>query len=288
MHKKARKLYGNSAVFKPIISDLEKLSKGIDICVNNKIIKIHFRMVLLLGYNLAMNSACQFSKGFNAKRYGRICQATANECQFMTIENEALLRNISNYEQDLLSVNPDTGIKNKCVWHDRFDYHVVEYLYFDEMHDICEGLITYSLSKVLTELIVVKKYFTIDQFNKRIKWFSFPIHETNKPRPILSEISTKKKKEKFATKIKFKQTAAESLCFARYLGIMVGDLIPDNNDEYWNIYKLMRGIISITTSASITIAELAELEILIEKLDEAFIREFGALKTKLHFLIHLP
>ena len=46
------------------------------------------------------------------------------------------------------------------------------------------------------------------------------------------------------TKIRMKLSGIQSLCFGRYLGLMIRDLIPDGN-KYWKLYLIFRKIIGI-------------------------------------------
>lgn len=43
-------------------------------------------------------------------------------------------------------------------------------------------------------------------------------------------------------------SASESLCFIRYLGLMIGDLIIDTNNKNWKLYLMLREIVHILLS----------------------------------------
>lgn len=61
------------------------------------------------------------------------------------------------------------------------------------------------------------KYFTVETLNNRVETFNYgPIDIRNRP----TLISTEHLKQGV-----IKMSAAESLCFTRYLGLIIGDLV---------------------------------------------------------------
>ena len=86
-------------------------------------------------------------------------------------------------------------------------------------------------------------------------------------------------------KIIFKQSAAESLCLARYLGLIIGDLIPMGN-EHWKLYLTIRKMVDIVTSPRLLKHNPSMLEDLIRIHNKKYLSLFGYLKPKMHFPIH--
>jgi len=77
----------------------------------------------------------------------------------------------------------------------------------------------YSLTSLLHNLIFYLKLFLLRTLNKRIKCFVYNDTEIfNKPSPITSD----------NLKERIRMLASKMLCFSRYLGIMIGDLVPVN------------------------------------------------------------
>ena len=67
-------------------------------------------------------------------------------------------------------------------------YHVVGGLPPDAMHDILEGVLEYFVKELLKMFIFEKKYFRLDDLNRRISAFDFGYHnDTNRPAPILAQ-----------------------------------------------------------------------------------------------------
>lgn len=75
------------------------------------------------------------------------------------------------------------------------------------------------------------------------------------------------------------------LCLIKYFGIIMGDLI-DEDDPHWKLYLYLRKIVDIIFSPRITTKLAEELSDVIEKHNSLYISLFGCLKPKLHLLVH--
>ncbi|KAJ1523132.1 hypothetical protein ONE63_001025 [Megalurothrips usitatus] len=82
-------------------------------------------------------------------------------------------------------------------------------------------------------------------------------------------------------------SASEYLCLARYLCLMVGDLIPEGN-QVWKLHLILREIVEILTSPVIDCNIKLYIQTLVEEHHKLYINCFGHLKPKHHFLIHHP
>lgn len=145
------------------------------------------------------------------------------------------------------------------------------------MHDMLEGVCVYVIRAILYAFIFQKKYFTLEELNMRIKQFSVSSEDSNKP----PAITKNEKKEK----LNLKYSASEMLYLTRYLGLIIGDLIP-LNDEHWKMYILLRKIVDILICPQMTLSQIRDLVRLILDLNSAYIRFYETLKPKFHFLIH--
>lgn len=249
-YTKHRKLLGNNAVFHRVITNINTLIKdGLELRINGINQLVYFQCILFVGDNLGLNSACGFVENFGkCLRYCRICTATSDQCGLMCEEDSALLRNRENYEKDLnqisyVSESYDSGIKENCIFNRIINFHIVENKSVDIMHDLLEGVASYTISKVLTVFIYEQKYFTLQTLNNLIKNFNYgDIDKSNKPRLITKENSKKTGNDIIKNKIKLKQSSSEMLCLSRYLGPIIGHLIPENN-EYWKLYLTLRRLL---------------------------------------------
>ena len=207
-------MFGNQKVFAKTIEDLNMFSEqGITINVDGCDIQVYFECVLILGDNLGLNSICGFSESFTAPRYCRICSGTYCMCQEMIRENKRLIRTVESYELDVLADNfVLTGIKERCVFNQLKNFHITENISVDVTHDFCEGVIEYSVGKVL-DTLVRNNIISLHTINCRIESFPYgELEKPNKPRPLQKTGS-----EKGGLKLKLKQSAAEMLCLGRYL-----------------------------------------------------------------------
>ena len=181
-----------------------------------------------------------------------------------------------------------TGIKSECLFNKLINFHIAENKTLDIMHDLFEGVVKYTLTKVLTCLIFINKLFSLETLNQRILTFCYGEVERNKPRPIEKDTGKTNANDKVQNKIKIKQSSAEMLCLSRYLGVIIGDLIPPHN-IYWEVYLTFRQIIGIVTAPRFNnMADISNLRLLIRKHNEIYVELFGLLKPKMHFMVHIP
>jgi hypothetical protein len=116
-----------------------------------------------------------------------------------------------------------------CVFHQLPNFHVSQNMSLDLMHDVLEGILRYDMAHILNYLINTKKYFNLDNINKRIQHFKFCEVDTGNPIPQIRADHIKKKH--------IIMSASEMLAFVSYFGILVGDLVPED-DECWQLYTV--------------------------------------------------
>lgn len=128
---------------------------------------------------------CGFVESFKSKRFCRICYASKEEYQELLEENENLLRDKTSYDRDIADkIFSDSGIKEECIFNKIENYDICENISVDEMHDLSEGAVSYSLSGSIEGLISTEK-ITLEKIKNRIESFPFCEREkSNKPRPL--------------------------------------------------------------------------------------------------------
>ncbi|XP_051173978.1 uncharacterized protein LOC127289825 [Leptopilina boulardi] len=281
-HSDDLKNFGNKKIFQKLIEELNILSdEGIIINVEGTDKKIYFQCIQILGDNLGLNKICGFSESFIANRFCRICTATKEQCQKLLEEDEHLLRDVKSYEKVVAEEKfADSGLKEKCIFNDIKNFHICENISVDVMHDILEGVASYTIAKVIHEIISSEK-ITLATINNKIDSFSYGTLETsNKPRPLFYAQG-----KKGAQKLKVKQSAAEMQCLVRYLGLMIGDIVPDKN-PHWKLYLCLRKIFGVVASPSLDKGQIQNLKELIRKHNKLYFQLNGKLKPKMHFLLH--
>jgi len=279
-----KKYFGNSIIFKDLISELNYLENtGIFVTVNNKVHHIFFSLGLIIGDNLGLHSILGFTESFVSRYPCRFCKTIKNECYVQTTEVDINLRNSINYADDLeLNDVLLTGVKESCVWNEISSFHVTQNYCVDIMHDMLEGVCNYDIGLMLKIMIFDLKYFTIDKLNNRIELFDYgSVDIRNRPTLIASE--TLKSKGK-----KLKMSAGEMLCFVKNLGLIIGDLVPLNS-EIWSIYIILDKILNIILSKWIKVEDSILLENLITEHHNTYLKIFCVnLKPKHHHMVHYP
>lgn len=279
-----KKYFGNSVIFKDLISELNYLENtGISVTHNNKVQQIFFSLGLIIGDNLGLHSVLGFTESFVSRYPCRFCKTIKNECHLQTKEVNGNLRNSINYVNDL-EINDVllTGVKESCVWNEISSFHVTENYCVDIMHDMLEGVCNYDIGLMLKIMIFDFKYFTIDTLNNRIELFDYgSVDIRNRPTLIASE--TLKGKGN-----KLKMSASEMLCFVKNLGLIIGDLIPLDS-EIWSIYIILDKILNIILSKWIQFEDTILLENLITEHHILYLKIFRVnLKPKHHHMVHYP
>ena len=270
----------NKKIFSKIIDELNYLqTQGIELNINGTKKTVKFQLVLIVGDNLGLNGICEFVESFKANFCCRICSINSEDLGTTSKENVSLLRNKISYKADVEAKNlSKTGVKEECVFNAVNGFHITENISIDMMHDVLEGVCMYIMRGMIFYFIFTKKHFTLEQMNDIIENFEYG-HESNKPPKIALN--------RLKQKIDLKMSAAEMLCFERYFGLMFGNLVPEG-EKHWKLYIFLRKIIHIITSPRIIPSYVLQLTHLIMELNNMYIRLFGKLKPKFHFLIHYP
>lgn len=280
-HSSDRTTHGNRATFNILFEELKFLeTNGIEVVSNNKRYKIYFTLTLILGDNLGVNSILGFSESFSSHFFCRFCRATKEQCQTLCISDLLLRRTKSNYDRDIQNLSGiSAGVKEPCIWNDLKFFHVTKNIACDVMHDIYEGICRYEVGIILKYLID-EKLFSLQFLNERIKYFNFGAYERNRV-PLI--------KTEHIKKCCIIISAAEMACLVRYLGLIIGDKIPQNNCA-WEVFLLLKQIISIVTSRTIHESTPKLLKSLIEEHHSFYLEIFNnvTLKPKHHIITHYP
>ena len=227
---------------------------------------------------MGVHKICGLVESFSANYTCRICKVKKECLRSQTIEVESLLRAIHDYEDDLEGNVSNTGINDYCIWNDLPSFHIFTNTYLDLMHDFWEGVCPYDLSGIILHYIR-NKFFTLEDINDRILGFNYGSIKQNKV-PFLKKDKLKNGKLGFS--------ASETKTFVKYLGLMIGDLIPVN-DEHWNLLIYLQKINDLLSSRFFNKNCLALLKILISDHHKLYISLFGeTLKPKHYFLLHYP
>lgn len=100
-----RKKLGNAAIFRRVIDEINFLQRtGISIIINNVTYNVKFKLVLILGDNLGLNSMFGFVECFKANFWCRICKIESKNISTLSVEDPLFLRTRENYDNDLKKI----------------------------------------------------------------------------------------------------------------------------------------------------------------------------------------
>lgn len=138
--------------------------------------------------------------------------------------------------------------------------------------------------KLLLIHLVSNKFFTIATLNDRLKQFNFGYTERSDIPSELDEKIFLKNPEQ-----KIRQSAYKMWLLAIILPFLVGDLVPEDYEE-WNLLTLLIRICSIACSWEITPDTASYLRVLIEEHHSKFkaLYSHKNIIPKMHYMVHYP
>lgn len=279
-HSSDLKQFGEKIMFSKLVSDINILQdQGITVHVEDKTVKIHFRIASFLGDNLGLNTILGFQESFSANSFCRFCKCLKADTQKLNVEINSALRNLQNYNIDLELGNPYlTGIKFTPILNAINNFHVVENFAVDIAHDIFEGVGAVDMAEILYQFIFVDKYFDIKILNSKLRYFNFGSGH-NKP-PTLAYENIKRKN--------LRMSAAEMKNFILSAGLIFGHLVPMGN-KFWELYLTLRKILKIVLNDTVTETLSEKLTSLIKTHHSLFLELIKTpLRPKYHILTHYP
>lgn len=214
---------------------------------------------------------------FKVDGFCRVCKTTKKDSQKDRGERSELMRTLENYKQDL--AKGQNGIAYDPEWIKVVGYHCISNPSVDPMHDLNLGVTTKDLSLMLNYFIYQKHYFTLENLNTRMRYFYFD-DNANEP-PLITGHTLKIAK-------KLKMSAAETKNFIVNFCLLIGDLVPED-DEQWQLYKLLRDITSICMRRIVSEEKIKLLDKLIRQHHKLYTDLYGhTLIPKHHFLCYYP
>ncbi|KAK3932245.1 3-deoxy-manno-octulosonate cytidylyltransferase [Frankliniella fusca] len=275
-----RKDFTDEEIFGCVVSMLKSLEEeGILIQIPSGGLKrIYFITCLLLADNKAINSLGGFVEGFTANYFCRFCKTHRNDTHTQSVEISGSLRDEKSYSEDVAASDPkSTGVKFDCVLNALPSFHITSNYAVDIFHDLNEGVCHYVLIQLLQHCI--PKYFTLEFLNDRIASFFHGPCESNSMRPISSD-----RLQKGITKLKM--SGSETVVFVKFLGFLIGDMVPKDY-SYWLLYLKLRQVMDICFSKSVSASSSTSLRVLVEELNSMYVSVTkDTLKPKMHNLVH--
>jgi hypothetical protein len=259
---------------------LKELEDGIDIEVDGSTRKVHFILMRILGDNLGLNEILGFMRGMNARKFCRFCITTREESKGATELRDNIMRTEEQYSIDLTNKDKTaTGVTEECSFNDLKHFHCINNFTCDVMHDVFEGLVKFDVPKCLNKLIRMK-FLTLDMLNSLKQHFDYnEIEIGNMSKPIQPD---------HLTNNSLRMSASEARAFLHFLPLIIGHLIPEDN-EYWHMILILIDISDMVMRGTFDERLLNDLSGLIASYLKLYIKNFGCtLRPKHHFLLHYP
>ncbi|XP_029677083.1 uncharacterized protein LOC115243919 [Formica exsecta] len=183
---------GNNLIFSNIVEQIKELeTDGIIISTENSTEKVNFALLHIFGDNLGLNTILGFTTSFNSDYSCRICLSDKTTSQSQVAEDFKLIRTIESYMIDV--TNRNKGICEECVFNSTLNFHVLNNISFDPMHDIFEGVCRYELGKMLQIFIIDQKLFSLETLNHRIRYSNYGSQDSkNIPTLITTRMLSRK------------------------------------------------------------------------------------------------
>ena len=272
-------------ILEPLLKELKVLEReGIEVLLSSgEAVRVYFILGLLLGDNLGVHQLCGFVACFAFANYPcRFCKVFQTRMQYDIQEDRSLMRNVQNYEEDLLIGDESrTGIKEKCAINDVESFHITENLEADILHDFDEGIlhnITTCILLALTKQTKEQKaVFTMKTLNRRLQLFNFGTHSSlyqTKMCVTADDLS----------KGKLKTTGSEMQCFVRNFGVLMGDLVPECN-EHWKLYLCLQHVLDIVCAKSLSKSTITSLKFYVHELGRQYVALGNTLTFKFHKIL---
>lgn len=278
------KMYGYQPIFEQFVKDMNELvTDGLLVHTDTFQGNVKFSVAQVVGDNLGINSLFGFAEGFTANFPCRVCRRHREEIRQDSVEHPDALRTHANYEDDLRHQNlQETGVKSPCPLNGILNFHITENRAPDVMHDMLEGVCPLELKLVFAELIQ-KGYFTLKILNSRITSFDYGLPDKSNKPCIIREATLRSPDGSPS------QNAGQMWCLMRHITVLLGDLVPED-DEHWDLILVLRECMDIIFSPVISEGDIAYLEQLIQAHHMLYLELFPRrhLKPKHHFMVHYP
>lgn len=191
------------------------------------------------------------------------------------------MRTIEMYSEQVALVENDRslanvyGLKANCPLNVLDNFHCITGLPSDIAHDLFEEVVSYVLTNVIKSF-VSEGFFSLEDLNKSILSFKFSeVDKSNKPSKVGQVLS----------KLKISQSAAQMWCFVRFLPLLVGNKIPQN-DRKWECILLLRDMLFYVCSPTLAREHILIMSDIIEEFHERNCFPEEDVKPKFHYTLH--
>lgn len=262
---------GLTSIYDTLRKSLQKLeTDGIVFNIDGTEIHVYFVISYFTGDNLGMNTILGYVRSFRVDFCCRICAATYKQIQQLVDEIETLLRR--NLESAL-------GIKEICPFEEIASFYVNDCVSVDIFHDFNEGILHDGICHLLKSLID-NNIIDINMINNKKKNFEY--YTTNEKKKLCQDITKDNINDN-----KLKMSGSQIATFFKYLPIMLGEFVEEDNAE-WDLMILLYNLMNSAHKNSYNDEDLLQLKEDIRLHHTKYKNLHGNLKYKHHVITHYP
>ncbi|CAI8047453.1 hypothetical protein GBAR_LOCUS26222 [Geodia barretti] len=232
----------------------------------------------------------------SAFRYCRHCLGSEDDIQSKFVESQFTLRTDERHSyhcdvldrQDLSSADKQHfslvyGVNRRALLHTLSYFSVASgALIPDIMHDVLEGALPLEVKLMLKVFVIDKKLFSLTFIDDGFKKLNLRSFDGDKP-STLSGVSLT------SCDSNLHQHAMQMWTLARFLSLVIGHLIPED-DKHWENFLCLLDIIDILFSHSVADDAIGYLEALISDHHSTFLELYPdtQITMKMHSIVHMP
>lgn len=268
-----------------VIRNEIKQLQSVGINVDGQILK--GSLVRVISDNLGINGVFGFTESFNSY-FCRSCEISKSESETLTKERSDIMRTKDSYENCLkiasgfidrgkqINLKETKGIKRPCVFNDLEEFHILDNICFDVMHDVNEGIIPFFLSKFF-EYCDAQKIVKKTEIQRIVRDFIYGIlNKQKKPSFIMFDKPT------------LGQNATQSYLLMIHLPFIFAKYKDELRDIWISAESLLK-MMQIIYSTKITDEDINNLTSYTEIHFVSLQRIFNAkLLPKHHLVLHYP
>lgn len=274
--EKDLKAFSANTIFARLVHDLKVLEED-GISFNDEIIK--GTLLCICGDNLGSHMVGGFNESFSSHFFCRYCEIDRTDSPMNVRSSQRTVESYRDVIDSLGNNDSVKGIKSDSPFNALRFYHVLSPGLPPCLgHDLFEGVVSYDMVLIVKYLIGIG-WFTCEQLNYRIeKWTYAAVDKLDKPAPFTEGSE------------KLSGHAVQNWVFLRLFSLLIGNFVNDPLDKVWQMYLNLKTIVEILTSTSVTLAQIAFVNVCIEEylFDRQTLFPGRPLRPKHHFLLHYP
>ncbi|XP_070534241.1 uncharacterized protein [Ptychodera flava] len=246
------KQYGIDRMVANFISGVNKLTEGYIMNLRGEEKLVNGALLAFIGDTLSSNFIAGFKESVSfAERKCRTCLCSTQDMKTKFSDEEFDKRDLQQHlhhcellsnsttKQEKQHWSKTYGVTQLSVFHQTLGFNICTGFPHDMMHVLLEGVVPLEV-KLLLRYCIGEQYFSMNQVNAKLKFFSYGYSERKNKPPIY-----KNNIDSGDTKIK--QSASQMLLLCEILPFLIGQKLPQH-DHRWKSFQLSRQIVRLSSS----------------------------------------